>query len=206
MKARRFKTVPHQRLYKHLGNDYLCKFCSDIFIGKLPSLRGNQYVQLFVNRGNFNQIYPMQSRSHAPQALDRFFHEMGLPSEMLTDNTPGFIEGEWHNLCLKYYVKQRFMEPYTLWQNPAKLEGGIVKRKLRTLMKLTYSPACLWDCVWQYVAELRSLTAMKHMYLDGSTPFKKIYAAIRQTFQNLFYFYGTNLCGTSRYRIINEIN
>ena len=46
MKARRFKTVPHQRLYKHLGNDYLSKFCSDTFISKLPSLRGNRYIQL----------------------------------------------------------------------------------------------------------------------------------------------------------------
>ena len=77
-----------------MGNDYLSKFCSDTFISKIPSLRGNTYVQLFVNRGNFNQSYPMQSRSHAPQALDRFFHEVGLPLEMLTDNAPEFLEGE----------------------------------------------------------------------------------------------------------------
>ena len=174
MKDGIFKTVPHQCLYEHLGNDYLSKFCSDTFISKLPSIRGNQYIQLFVNRGNFNQSDPMQSRSHAPQAIDRFFHEVGLHSEMLTDNAPEFVEGEWRNLCLKYYIKQRFTEPHTPWQNPAELEGGIVKRKLRTLMKLTNTPARLWDYARQYVAELRSLTAMKHTYQDRSIPFEKI--------------------------------
>ena len=133
MKDGIFKTVPHQCLYEHLGNDYLSKFCSDTFISKLPSIRGNQYVQSFVNRGNFNQSYPMQSRSHAPHALDRFFHEVGLPSEMLIDNAPEFVEGEWYNLCLKYYVKQRFTEPHTPWQNPAKLEGGKGKTQITYL-------------------------------------------------------------------------
>ena len=41
-------------------------------------------------------------------------------------------------------------------------------------MKLTNTPVCLWDYAWQYIAELRSLTAMKYMYLDGSTPFEKV--------------------------------
>ena len=113
MKSRRFKTVPHHRIYKHLGNHYLSKFCSDTFVSKIPSLRGNKYVQLLVNRANFNRSYPMRSRAHAPQALDRFFHKVGLPSEILTDNAPEFVEGEWRALCLKYYVKQRFTEPYS---------------------------------------------------------------------------------------------
>ena len=56
MKPYRFKTVLHQSLYKHLGNDYLNKFCSDTFISKLPSLTGNRYAQLFVYRGDFNQV------------------------------------------------------------------------------------------------------------------------------------------------------
>jgi len=41
-------------------------------------------------------------------------------------------------------------------------------------MKSTNIPVRLWDYAWQYVSEVRSLTAMKHMYLDGSTPFEKV--------------------------------
>jgi len=41
-------------------------------------------------------------------------------------------------------------------------------------MKSTNTPVRLWDYAWQYVSEVRSLTAMKHMYLDGSTPFEKV--------------------------------
>ena len=54
------------------------------------------------------------------------------------------------------------------------MEGGIVKRKLRTLMKLTDAPIRLWDYAWQYISEIRTLTAMKHIYLDGATPFEKV--------------------------------
>ena len=53
IKTKRLKAVPHQRLYRQLGNTYLGKFAFDTFKGKVISLRGSSYVQLFVNRGNF---------------------------------------------------------------------------------------------------------------------------------------------------------
>ena len=88
MKPHNYKTSSHQHLYKHLRNDFLSKFCSDPFVNKVLSLRGNKYVQLFVN--------------------------MEVPSELLMDNVPEFVGGEWRNLCLKYDVKQSLIEPYKL--------------------------------------------------------------------------------------------
>jgi len=117
----------------------------------------------------------MPTRSSAPKALDRFLHEVGVPPELLTDNAPELVAGEWSKLCKRYNVKQRATEPYSPWQNPAELEGGIIKRKLRRIMKMTLTPIRLWDYAWEYVSSIRALTAMRHFYLDDVTPAEKVY-------------------------------
>ena len=174
IRSKRLKTLPHQKLYRQLSNEYLGKFASDTFFSNVVSLRGNSCVQLFVNRGNFCKSYPMQKKSQAHRALDRFFHEVGVPSELLTDNASEITVGKWGKLCNRHYVKQKLTEPYSPWQNPTELAGGIIKRKMRRMMKLTNTPIRLWDYAWEYVSELRCLTAMKHIYLDGSTPLQKV--------------------------------
>jgi len=87
----------------------------------------------------------MSARTIAPKALDRFLHEVRVPPELLNDNTPELVDGEWSKLCRRHNVKQIFTETYSPWQNPAESEGGIIKRKMRRLMKLTLTPIRLWD-------------------------------------------------------------
>lgn len=116
----------------------------------------------------------MRDRSSTPKSLDRFFHEVGVPCEMLTDNAPELVQGEWSKMCSRHYVKQKFTEPYSPWQNQSELERGIIKRKLRRLMKATATPIGLWDYAWKFVSEIRYLTATNHMYLDRRTPYEKV--------------------------------
>ena len=92
--SRRVKTRAHQRQYRQLGG-YLGNFCSDTFHSKIPSLRGNQYVQLFCNRGNFVFSCPMKLKSHAHNALDHFLHEVGIPVEMLADGALELTKSDW---------------------------------------------------------------------------------------------------------------
>ena len=171
--SRRVKTRAHQRQYRQLGG-YLGNFCSDTFHSKIPSLRGNQYVQLFCNRGNFVFSCPMKLKSHAHNALDRFLHEVGIPVEMLTDGALELTKSEWGKMCLKHRIRQITTEPYSPWQNPAELSGGIIKRKMRHLMKSKLTPIVLWDYCWAYVCEIRSLTATNNIYLNGETPFASV--------------------------------
>ena len=45
---------------------------------------------------------------------------------------------------------------------------------MRRMMKLTLTPIRLWDYAWEYVSQIRALTAMQHIYLDGVTPYEKV--------------------------------
>lgn len=110
--SRRFKTTAHQRQYKQLGG-YLSCFCSDTFKSNVESTRGNTYVQLFSNRGKFTSCYPIKSKSHAHHALDRFLHEVGIPSELLTDGAKELTQAEWGKSCKRHNIKQITTEPHT---------------------------------------------------------------------------------------------
>ena len=57
---KRYRTRAHRSRYRQLGG-YLSTFASDTFSSKVKSLRGNNYVQLFCNRGNFVKSYPTKS-------------------------------------------------------------------------------------------------------------------------------------------------
>ena len=124
--SRRVKTKAHQRQYRQLGG-YLGMFASDTFHSKVVSLRGNKYIQHFCNRGNYSVSYPMKSKAHAFHALDRFLHDVGIPSELLTDGAKELIFTEWGATCKRHKIHQNVTEPYSPWQNPAELSGGIIK-------------------------------------------------------------------------------
>ena len=172
--SRRVKTKAHQNRYKQLGG-YLSMFCSDTFHSKVKSLRGNTYIQLFCNRGNYVRSYPIESKSNAHHGLDRFLHEVGIPSELLTDGARELVLSEWGKICRRYKVRQITTEPHSPWQNPAELAGGQVKRKVRRVMKITNTPVVLWDYCWEYISSLRCITAVDNAYLDGLTPFSKVH-------------------------------
>ena len=171
---RRVKTRAHQRRYKQLSG-YLGMFASDTFISKIKSLRGNNCIQLFTNRGNFTKCYPIKGKGHAHYALDRFIHEVGVPAELLTDGAKELTVSEWGATCRRHKIHSCVTEPYSPWQNPAELAGGTIKQKVRSLMRRTNTPVRLWDYCWEYVSELKCLTATEHIQLDDVTPYEKVH-------------------------------
>ena len=170
---RRFKTIPHQRQYRQLGG-YLGQFASDTFKANVESLRGNQYYQLFCNKGNFTHGMLISKKSDAQLAFDRFLHEVGIPSEIITDGAKELHLGKWASLCQRHSIRQKLTEPFSPWQNPAELQGGIIKRKVRNLMRRTGTFVRLWDYCYDYVTNLRSVIAHDHAYLDSVTPYQKV--------------------------------
>lgn len=170
---RRIRTSAHQNRYRQLGG-YLSTFASDTFKSNVVSTRGNQYAQLFCNRGNFVKVYPIKSKSHAHHSLDRFLHEVGTPTEILTDGAKELTLGQWGKTCLKHRILQCTTEPHSPWQNHAELMGGTLKRKIRHRMRVTNTPIRLWDYCWEYMSGIYSLTASNHAFLDGVTPHEKV--------------------------------
>lgn len=172
--SRRVKTHAHQNRYRQLSG-YLSTFCSDTFKSNVTSLRGNKYTQLFCNRGNYVTAYPMKEKGHANLSLDRFIHEVGIPSEMMTDGAKELTVSDWGKTCQRYKIRQVQTEPHTPWQNYAELCGGIIKRMVRFQMKSTAAPVVLWDYCWALVCHRRCLTVTNNIYLEGETPFMKVH-------------------------------
>ena len=171
----RRRRAGHGRREQRSLHGHLSRFCSDTFKCNVKSLRGNKYVQLFCNRGNFTKCYPMANRYEAPDTLHRFIDEVGVPSELLTDGAPELLYAGWKKLCQRYRIKQISTEPNSPWQNPAELSGGIIKRIVRRTMKNVNAPIRLWDYCWEYSSSVRNMTSTDHYLLDDVTPFQKIY-------------------------------
>jgi hypothetical protein len=78
------------------------------------------------------------------------------------------------NVC-QHKIKQSRTEPYSPWQNPAELGGGVIKCKVRHLMKSKATPVVLWDYCWTLVSHRRCMTVTNNMHLEGETPFMKVH-------------------------------
>ena len=167
--SRRVRTKVHQRRYRQLDG-YLGRFSSDTFFSKCKSLRGNNCFQLFTNKATFTKSYAMESKSDAPFALNRFIHEVGVPTEMHTDGSKEQSHGMWKKICQKHAIYRTWNEPYSPWQNLAEKAGGIIKARCRDMMRRTNTPIVLWDYCIEYNSELRTLTASNNINLSGRTP------------------------------------
>ena len=171
--SRRVRTKVHQRRYRQLDG-YLGRFSSDTFFSSCKSLRGNNSFQLFTNKASFTKAYSMETKSDAPFALNRFIHEVGVPTEIHTDGSKEQTHGNWKKICQRHSIYRTWNEPYSPWQNLAEKAGGIIKARSRDMMRRTNTPLVLWDYCVEYNAELRTLTASNNINLSGRTPYELV--------------------------------
>ena len=171
--SRRVRTKVHQRRYRQLDG-HLGRFSSDTFFSPYKSLRGNDCFQLFTNRSSFTKAYAMESKGDAPFALNRFIHEVGVPTEIHTDGSKEQTLGKWKKICQKHAIYRTWNEPYSPWQNLAEKAGGIIKSRCRDMMRRTNTPVVLWDYCIEYNSELRTMTVSNSVELSGRTPFERI--------------------------------
>ena len=141
---RSYKILAHQLQYLQMGG-FLGKFSSDIFHSKITSTHGNNYTTVFANRRNFTHSVYIPAKSDANFALDWFLSIIDFPLEALTDSTFELHKTAWANLCKRYYISQLLTKPDSLWKNPIKFQGGIIKRRVRNRMWSTHTHMRLWD-------------------------------------------------------------
>jgi hypothetical protein len=63
------------------------KGASDTMDGRFKLLDGNQYTQVFSNRGFFAEVYPMVRKADAGLALRSFIMEFGVPEDLTIDGS-----------------------------------------------------------------------------------------------------------------------
>ena len=60
---------------------------TDTLDGRIVSLDGNKYAQVFANKSYFAKIYPMDSKSKYGEALKIFCQEFGVPERITFDGS-----------------------------------------------------------------------------------------------------------------------
>ena len=149
---------------------------TDTMDGRAKSLEGNKYAQVFANKAYFSQIYPMDSKGKAGNALRLFCQEFGVPETLTFDgsqeqngkNTQFMKQIRSHNI--DFHVS----EPNLHNQNP--VEGVIreLRRKWYRIMIRRRVPNEFWDYGLKWVSETMSLTHNSAGNLNGQIPLTQV--------------------------------
>ena len=80
--------------------------------GRLKSLDGNKYAQVFATKDLFVVAYPMQSKSLAGEGLRQFIHEFGRPEHLTFDSQEqNGKKTEFMRNVRKYAIKHKTTDP-----------------------------------------------------------------------------------------------
>jgi hypothetical protein len=159
---RRFQTEVAQLRYPRLGGVH-GKFHTDTFFASVPLLSQATMGQMYTNDIHFSKFYPMQRRSQAPDTLINFMQDVGIPSDLHSDDAPELFQGRMKELVKKFWIKGSLSEPYSPWQVRAELCIREIKAAVRHLMSKSGAPKQLWDYCMKYQCELRNLIAHPHL-------------------------------------------
>jgi hypothetical protein len=169
--ARRYRADRHFQTKRLDG-----KWATDTMDGRVKSLDGNRYGQVFSNGTFFAEIYPMARKKDAGQALKTFVLELGVPEELTVDGSkqqtmPGT---EFMKCCRRNDIKAHRIEPERPNQNPA--EGVIweVRRRWFRTMIRKRVPRKLWDYGVRWTTQVIQRTSTQAGGLRGACPMEEV--------------------------------
>lgn len=149
---------------------------TDTMDGRVVSKDGNRYGQVFANKGYFAQIYPMDTKSKAGDALRTFIQEFGVPENLTFDGSKEQTgkKTEFMKQVRKNDIDFHIIEPERHNQNPC--EGVIreVRRKWFRTMIRKRVPRKLWDYGMRWVCETMQRTSTQAGGLNGCTPIEMV--------------------------------
>ncbi len=73
--------------------------------------------QVYTNEIGFIKFIPMQHKSDASDTLIEFMQDVGIPTELHSDNAKVLIQGCMGQIVRKAWIKASQSEPYSPWQN-----------------------------------------------------------------------------------------
>jgi hypothetical protein len=149
---------------------------SDTMDGRLKSIDGNRYAQVFANGSFFAEVYPMNKKSQAGEALKEFINELGVPDELTIDgskeqNMKGTL---FMQTCRKHDIQVTRTEPERSNQNPA--EGVIreVRKRWFRIMIRKRVPRRLWDYGVRWTCQVMQRTSTEAGGLRGVCPLEEV--------------------------------
>jgi hypothetical protein len=144
--------------------------------GRVKSLDGNQYAQVFSNGGFFAEVYPMARKADAGLALKSFIMEFGVPDDLTIDgskeqNSKGT---QFMKSCRRNNIRVTRTEPEQPNQNPA--EGVIreVRRRWFWTMIRKRVPWQLWDYGIRWTTQVMQRPSTQAGGLRGACPLEEV--------------------------------
>jgi len=147
------------------------RWYSDTYFSKYKSLTGNTCGQIFTDT-RYIGTYPLTTKAHAGHALSDFTHDVGVPAEMIIDNSleqtaPG---SAFMKLTKQMHISTKTTEPYSPWQNSAEDAIRELKRRWKRTRRRTGCSPRLWDYGHMYEARIMSRIARGH---EGRTGYEQ---------------------------------
>ena len=132
---------------------------TDTMDGRIKSLQGNCYAQVFANKGYFSKVYPLGNKSEAGDALKTFCAEFGVPEKLVFD---GSKEQTGKNTEFMKQIKKHGIDFHIAKaerHNEVPAEGVIceLRRKWFCVMIRQRVPNRLWDYGFKWVSEINSM-------------------------------------------------
>ena len=149
---------------------------TDTIDGKVKSIHGDRYAQIFGSKEFFVAAYPMGSKSEAGDMLDKFVRRYGAPKLLKFDGSKEQCgkNTKFQQIIRKYEIPYHIVEHERPNQNPAESVIRELKKKWYRILYKMNCPIRLWDYGLQYAAEIMNVTASNSGNLNGRTPLELI--------------------------------
>ena len=152
------------------------QFSTDTMDGRVKSLDGNRYAQVFATKDLFAAAYPMQLKSMAGEGLRQIVHDYGRPEHLTFDGSGEQCgkKTEFMKNIRKYSIDYKITEPDRPNHNFA--EGVIreIRKKWYRIMVKKRVPRRLWDYGLRWVCDIQNRTSNTARGLNGQCPLEKI--------------------------------
>ena len=169
--SRRYRTNDRMLRYDRINT---IVFMDTFFATKqkgFVSKRGYTCAQLFVTEFNHVHVSPIKGRKEGVYAsVKEYFKNKGVPIAIVADGATEQVQGETRKLCNLVGCGIRELEKNTSWANRAELYIGIMKNKVRRMMKQTGTPLRFWCYCIEYMCKINNSIAHEHHQLKGMTP------------------------------------
>jgi hypothetical protein len=150
---------------------------SDTMFLKAKSLKQNTVAQVYTYGQGYALFYLLQSKALAWTTIKSVVKDMNaIPETIVTDGAKEETGGQWKKEMQHYQIKQRFLEPYSQWQNRAEREIWEIKRVIWRTMQKQHAPKRLWDYCGKWAAAIRRKTALDLPFLRDMTPEECLHA------------------------------
>ena len=144
--------------------------------GRIKSLDGTRYAQVFATKDLFATAYHMQSKSMAGEGLRQFVHDYGRPEHLTFDGSGEQCgkKTEFMKNIRKYSIDYKITEPDRPNHNFA--EGVIrkIRKKWYRVMVKKSVPRRLWDYGLRWVCEIQNRTSNSARGLNGRCLLEKV--------------------------------